>query len=59
MKRNKKSQVRGLHLDGKTNQYVHRREMSEDVPPSTQRPLGDAKNVEKYEEMEEQRVKRK
>ena len=59
MKRNKKNQVRGLHLDGKTNQYVHRREVTDDLPNTSQKPIGDQENVRRLQDMAEQRLKRK
>ncbi|MES2702307.1 MAG: hypothetical protein V4649_06690 [Bacteroidota bacterium] len=59
MKRNKKNQSRGYHLNGKTNQYVHRKEMGIDELNTSQHPLGTAENVLKYEQAEEDRVGRK
>jgi hypothetical protein len=59
MKRNKKKQVRGINLEGKTNQYVHRKETTDDLPNSSQKPLGDQDNVRKFEDTAEQRLKRK
>lgn len=59
MKRNKKNQVRGLSLNGKTNQYVHRREMADDSPNTSQKPIGDQDNVRRLQDMAEQRLKRK
>lgn len=59
MKRNKKSQPRGWHLNGKTNQYVKRNDVTEELPKSTQHPLGDAKSISDSIDIEEDRINHK
>ena len=59
MKRNRKAQSKGIHLDGKTNQYIKRNEIPEDLPASSQHPLGSAQDVVNNEEMAEDRAARR
>jgi hypothetical protein len=56
MKRNKKSQRKGINLNGKTNQYVHRNEVPEQMPVSSQKPLGTAEDVENNIDIQEDHV---
>jgi hypothetical protein len=59
MKRNKKGQVRGVRLDGKTNQYVKRNDVIDDLPKSHQHPLGDAKGISEDIDLEQDRINHK